>query len=268
MTDHSTTMPPRIDRSAIMSSDEPVRASIVLLPLRLFLAAGWLRASAEKLVDIEWWRGDSLRKFIHEQQHAALPFFHPVMNSVIAPYAQQVAVVVAVAQLFIGVALLLGRPLRAALWAAIVLNVIFVLCGRVNPSAFYLAMEASLLWAVTVGHLGRGARVPTKRAFVVIGVWLAIAGAMAPFVRTLEPADVIEDPAMMLLFLSLVMAATTFARWLHHHGDRITALTELSVHPVRSWLGCGATSAVTTAVPAAPDHIEVLGVAWREMTGA
>ena len=264
-----TTTVPRspAHRSVAVTVDEPIRASIVLLPLRLFLAFGWLRAAAEKLIDHTWWNGDKLRSFLETQHHEALPFFRPVMNSVISPYAVQVAAIVAVLQLLIGLALLIGRPLRIALWSGIVLNVVFVLCGRVNPSAFYLVMEAALLYAVSTGHLGRGARTPAARSFLLIGAWLAVAGSMAPFVRTLQPAEVIEDPAMMLVFLSLVMAATTFARWLHHHGDRITELTELSVRPVHSWLGCGAHRHIRVAEPA-PDATEQLELAWREMTSA
>ena len=36
-------------------------AVVVLLPLRIFLAAGWLRAAAEKLIDPQWWNGNKLR---------------------------------------------------------------------------------------------------------------------------------------------------------------------------------------------------------------
>jgi thiosulfate dehydrogenase (quinone) large subunit len=274
MTDRVTTTLPRSathrvarPRSLPTTADEPIRASIVLLPLRLFLAAGWLRAAAEKLIDHEWWSGEKLRSFLDAQHRDALPFFRPVMDSVIAPYAVQVAAAVAILQLLIGLALLVGRPLRTALWAGIVLNVVFVLCGRVNPSAFYLVMEASLLYAVSTGHLGRGVRTPTARSFLTIGAWLAVAGAMAPFVRTLEPAEVIDDPAMMLVFLSLVMAATTFARWLHHHGDRITDLTELSLRPVHSWLGCGVHRRPQLAATEL-DTNEQLERAWHEMTNS
>jgi hypothetical protein len=161
------------------------------------------------------------------------------MTSVLTPLAVQVAVVVAVAQVLIGLAIAIGRPLRLALWAGVVLNVVFVLCGKVNPSAFYLVMEAALLYAVSTGVLGRGYRQPSARSFLLVGGWLTAAAAMAPFVSTLEPADVIEDPAMMLVFLSLVMAGTTLARWLHHYAPRITALTDVSVRPVQSWLLCG-----------------------------
>jgi thiosulfate dehydrogenase [quinone] large subunit len=262
----SDTVTTPLPRSSTTSPDEPIRASIVLLPLRLFLAAGWLRAAAEKVIEPNWWHGQKLRSFLDSQHHDALPFFRPVMDNVIFPYAVQVAAIVAVLQILIGLALVVGRPLRLALWTGVALNVVFVMCGKVNPSAFYLVMEAALLYAVSTGHLGRGTRTPTARSFLVMGAWVAVAGAMAPFVRTLQPAEVIEDPAMMLVFLSLVMAGTTFARWLHHHGDRITELTELSVRPVHSWLSCGAHRPTSKSEPAV-DATEQLELAWRQMTG-
>src|SRR4051794_15646909 len=127
---------------------DPLRAAIVLLPLRLFLAAGWLRASAEKLIDPAWWNGTTLRGFLEAQRHDALPFFRPVMQSVFLPFVTQIAVIVAVGQLLIGLAIAIGRPLRFALWCGVVLNVVFVMCGKVNPSAFYLVMEAALLYSI------------------------------------------------------------------------------------------------------------------------
>jgi thiosulfate dehydrogenase [quinone] large subunit len=257
-------IPPRTDEA-----NEPLRAAIVLLPLRLFLAAGWLRASAEKLIDPAWWNGTTLRSFLVAQQHDALPFFRPVMRTVLMPVATQVAVVVAIGQLLIGVAIAIGRPLRLALWCGVVLNVVFVMCGKVNPSAFYLVMEAALLYAISTGHVGKGERTPSVRSFALIGAWLAGAAAMAPFVRTIEPKEVIEDPAMMLVFLCMTMAGTTFARWLHHHGERVTAVTELSLQPVHSWLTCGAhrrPDSVPLVGASAYQPVDHLQLAWQEMT--
>lgn len=266
---HHTSVSPPAVRATAVAPPEAVRAAVVLLPLRLFLAAGWLRAAAEKLIDPEWWSGDALRAFLADQHHEALPFFRPVMTGLIAPLAVQVAIVVAVAQVLIGIAIAVGRPLRLALWAGVVLNVVFVMCGRVNPSAFYLVMEAALLYAISSGHLShRVSREPGARSFVWIGAWLAFAAAMTPYVRTLEPADVIDDPAMMLVFLSVVMAATTFARWVHHRAPHITARTDLSVEPVRSWLTCGMTSAARRAEALDSRQVRRLDDAWRELTAA
>ena len=80
-------------------------AVVVLLPLRLFLAAGWLRAATEKVIDPEWWNGHKLQKFVTSQHNEALPFFRPVMDHLIAPGAQFVAIVVVLTQFACGIAI-------------------------------------------------------------------------------------------------------------------------------------------------------------------
>ena len=67
----------------------------------------------------------------------------------------------------------------------------FTMAGRVNPSAFYLVMQVTLLFALSRPV---GARIALRRA----AVWLVPAAMFAPFARTIEPAHVIDDPALML----------------------------------------------------------------------
>src|SRR5258706_7718509 len=73
-------------------------AVVALLPLRLFLAAGWLRAGAEKLIDPQWWNGNKLRSFLTAPHSEALPFFRPIMESWIRPGAKEAAGDVVVTQ--------------------------------------------------------------------------------------------------------------------------------------------------------------------------
>ncbi len=187
-------------------------AVVVLLPLRLFLAAGWLRAGAEKLIEPQWWNGVQLRKFLVTQHNEALPFFRPVMEHLITPSATVVAIVVAVTQIACGLAIGLGKHLRLALRWAFLMNVVFILTGRVNPSAFYLVMEIVLLFAIADGTMGVRPTLPTGRTIVAACASIAIAASMVPYVRTIEPSEVIEDPAMMLVFLGVVIATTLMAR--------------------------------------------------------
>ncbi len=42
-------------------------------------------------------------------------------------------------------------------------------------------------------------------------LWLIPAALVAPFARTLHPAEVIDDPALMLSFVSILAAVTTVA---------------------------------------------------------
>ena len=63
----------------------------MLLPVRIFLAAGWLRAGAEKLIEPEWWHGTALRDFSGWIKNMALgrtadAFRHEMMLTFFAGY--------------------------------------------------------------------------------------------------------------------------------------------------------------------------------------
>jgi len=185
---------------------------LVLLPIRVFLAVGWLRSGIEKLIDAHWWNGDGLRAFLDQHRTAAVPPFRPVMEHAIQPLTLVVAFVVMATEIGCGLAIGIGRPLRAALRWGFLLNTVFILCGQVNPSAFYLVMEMVLLVAVADGTIGTRPTPPTRRTYGLAAALLVVAGVLTTFVRTLEPAKVITDPAMMLLFLALLQAATLVLR--------------------------------------------------------
>ncbi len=212
--DHDTREMPRPAISPRPASHQPHHhlAVVVLLPLRLFLAAGWLRAGAEKLIDPQWWTGDKLRGFLETQHDEALPFFRPIMDHLIAPGARTVAIVVVVTQIAIGLAIAIGKPMRLALRWGFLLNVVFILAGKVNPSAFYLVMEIVLLFAIADGTIGVRPSTPSWRTIATAGTSAALAIAVAPYIRTIEPAKVIEDPAMMLVFLGFIISVTLIVR--------------------------------------------------------
>ena len=211
-------------------------AVVVLLPLRLFLAAGWLRAAAEKLIDPEWWNGHKLHKFLTAQHDEALPFFRPVMDHLIAPGAQVVAIVVALTQLACGIAIAIGKPLRLALRWAVVLNVVFIMAGKVNPSAFYLVMEIVLLFAVADGTIGVRPTSPSRRTVGLAALSIVLALAVVPYIRTIEPSKVIEDPAMMLVFLGVIVAITLMVRRSAHRPDHVTYPRRLWTTWVAGWM--------------------------------
>lgn len=188
-------------------------ALFTVIPLRIFLAAGWLRAAAEKLISHKWWNGGELRAFLVAEHSTALPFFRPVMDHVFAPAAIPVTGLVILAELACGIALVIGRSMRLALYTGVVMNVTFVLCGRVNPSAFYLVMEIALLFAIAGGAIGRTLRRPSRHTLTFAGVWLLLGGVFVPYIRTLEPALVIADPAIMMTFLCMITAAALVIRW-------------------------------------------------------
>jgi thiosulfate dehydrogenase [quinone] large subunit len=208
----------------VQSGRRPTLPLIVVAPIRIFLAVGWLRATAEKAVDAEWWRGRGVTQFLTTERALALPFVRPLMDGVFRTGAPAIAQLVLLGELAAGLAIASGRCLRLGLRVAVVLNVAFVLCGRVNPSAFYLVMEIALLFAFSEGAIGGTATTPSRRAtFVWAAVATAAGVAMMPFIVTLRPAEVIDDPAAMLAFLGLVVGLLNAARWAERANDGSTA---------------------------------------------
>ena len=218
-TRHDTVAPPP-------THDIGARAvTALLLPLRLFLAAGWLRAGVEKVIDPTWWTGDVLDRFLIDQRSHMLPFFRAFSDAFVAPLALPTAWLVVEAQIAIGLCLLLNRWPRRALWAGVVLNVCFTLAGRVNPSAFYLVMELVLL-------MGLSRPVNMTIAWRRALLWCVPAVAMLPFARTLVPGEVIDDPALMLSFVCGLAALATLV-WSAAHLE--FAVGWIDLLPRTSW---------------------------------
>jgi thiosulfate dehydrogenase [quinone] large subunit len=207
--------------------------ALYLVPLRIFIGLGWLRAGVEKVVDERWRSGDTLRGFIAVQleEGLVLPFYRPLLEGPIEQSAAFVAAVVLVAQLVIGVAILVGWRTTPALLVGMVLNANFVLAGRTNPSVFYLLVE----WALLVGCAGTllgldGSRrsqgqpashaaspprrltnlVRSTRLWWPVVAAAAVLGALAltPFITTLSPSTVVDDPALVLITVLLLGAGS------------------------------------------------------------
>jgi len=178
---------------------------VELLPLKLFLLSGWGRAAIEKLIDPEWWSAQYLRDFLAGQRPHMLVWFRWLSDALLEPFAPQVAITVLVTQLAIAICLVCNFKLREALWAGIVLNLCFTMAGRVNPSAFYLVMQVAMLFALS---RPTSVIVAVRRA----SLWMVPALLVLPFARTLHPAEVIDDPALMISFIAVVAAITTLVR--------------------------------------------------------
>lgn len=185
--------------------------AILLFPIRMFLGFGWLRAGAEKFIDDGWWTGDKLRLFLDQQRSEALPFMAPAIDALFDPFAELIALVVMLGQFAIGICFVTTRSLRPALWAAVLLNIVFVSMGAVDPSVFYLVIELSLLSAIALGVIGGRPRNPNP---VSVGAKVGVALAMVPLVETVHPAEVIHDPAIILATVAVLAAATEALGWL------------------------------------------------------
>lgn len=223
MIDVAAHAPARADRHAEPTvvpspADRIAPIKIILFPARLFLALGWIRAGVEKLISADWWNGTELQGFLAEYSPDMLPFLRPLSESVGTTTAVGLSAVVLLAELMIGFCLVTARGIGKALVAASLLNLAFVALGAVTPSAFYLVLQLTLLLALVAE---RPAPPLPWLVGAIVGC-LGIAASSAPFVRTLHPHEVIEDPAMMLVTLSLLIAATAFVAAVDRrpHGSR------------------------------------------------
>ncbi len=171
----------------------------VLLP-QLFLAAGWARAGIENAIDGNWWTGETLRRFLETNASHAVPIYEPFASHVAEPFAVPIAAFVCVTELAVALMLAANYRVVGAVLVASFLNIHFMLAGSVNPSTFYLVISM----VIVVWHLERRCSMAARRTYARRTRWAAAAAivGLAPFVTTIHPARVIEDPAIVLMFLS------------------------------------------------------------------
>jgi hypothetical protein len=118
------------------------------LPVRLFIAAGWLRACAEKIVDPGWRTGEALTAFFIEQlanNQVPFGFYQRLITTLFLPNAQTLSWIILLGQLAVGIGLGFGLLTRGALLGGLFMNLNFLLAGRPDPSAFYLVIQTILL---------------------------------------------------------------------------------------------------------------------------
>lgn len=169
-----------------------------LLVIELFLGLGWARAAVEKVIDVDWWTGDAIQRFVAENEASALGWFAPFLSTVVVPLAVVVAAIVLALEGFVAASLLSGRRRGVGLAVGIGLNLTFLAAGAVNPSAFYLVLQG----AAVIALVERTQRDLDRPLFGVELVVVTAAAMSAPSIRTLHPAQVIEDPAIMVLTLA------------------------------------------------------------------
>jgi len=167
----------------------------------VFIGLGWLRAATSKVIDPSWWSGDYLTGFLTEHSDATLGWYAPFVDAVVAPNARLVAPSVLILQLVVAASLLTGRARSIGLCFGIALNLHFVAAGAVNPSAFYLLAQGALvLWLIDRWS----ARQTQAMLPAIAASGLAVAGFNVPFIRTMHPANVIDDPAIMFATLGIL----------------------------------------------------------------
>ena len=196
------------------------RPNAYLVPLRWFIGIGWLRATAEKLVDPSWHNGEAIRAFVGSVNRAGVfPEFETFLHSVVVPAAPLVAWLVIALQLYCGAGILLGRSTNAALLTGIGLNLTFMLGGVPNPSAFYVLIQLVLFCAGAGAIMGFDGRVAAPNRSLLVAarsdnktshasdrwwlgglasVLLTISAYSFAHGRDFSPAGSVGDPALVL----------------------------------------------------------------------
>lgn len=198
-----------------------------LIPVRIFVGLGWLRAFGEKAADPGWTDGTSLSAFLLGQMESgriAFPTYEALVGRVFLPNATALGWVVLLGQLLVGIAILCGGLTTAALLGGLFMNANFLLAGVPDPSAFYIVLQAVLLvtgagavagvdaWLgprirrrFLVAHdpLDREAREIGRPALAGIGLLgVTIAAYSLAHVTAWSPAGSVHDPAMIMAILA------------------------------------------------------------------
>lgn len=128
-----------------------------VLPLRLFIGIGWIRASSEKITDTEWHDGTALSTFLEEHLaggEIVFPLYQDLVTDVFLPNASVLGWIIIVGQFLVGVAVLTGTFSNIGLLGGLFMNLNFLLAGAVNPSAFYMVIQSVLFISNTAAVLG------------------------------------------------------------------------------------------------------------------
>ncbi|MEM7129355.1 MAG: DoxX family protein [Chloroflexota bacterium] len=216
------------------------KGNALLLPLRLFIGLGWLRAGVEKIIDPMWRSGDKLTTFFQTQLGADavyFPFYEALITQFFALNPMSMSWIVMFGELLAGIAILTGTLTTWALLGGLFMNLNFVLAGVVNPSAFYIVIQGTLLstnagatlsgdsflarygyrflsTSSTASNPKPAYSKPSYTRKNASGPWLlllngilctAAATLVTPYIRDFGPHS-IEDPAM-LLFILLMLGA-------------------------------------------------------------
>jgi thiosulfate dehydrogenase (quinone) large subunit len=247
------------DKARRLAQQELSKDGAYLLPLRLFIGMGWLRASAEKIPDPGWYDGTALTAFLEEGLaggHIVFPFYRALITDVFLPNAGALGVVVMIGELLAGAAILVGMFTNAALLGGMFMNLNFILAGAPDPSAFYFLIQVALfvggIGAIAGADalLGRRVKNPLlvaqnrtpvrrfrtrERVFLgLAALWLGLAAYALAHVSTLDPGRSVEDPAMILGVLFGLSGVQAFIAYLRQRPtENASRAPDAPPHPAR-----------------------------------
>jgi thiosulfate dehydrogenase [quinone] large subunit len=217
---------------------EVQRDSAYLVPLRLFIGIGWVRAGLEKLIEVNWQNGSALVTFFNQQVsggHVSFPFYRNMIQGFFTPQALSLSWVIMIGQLLVGMAVMAGAFTNFALLCGVFMNFNFIFSGQVNPSAFYIVIQMALFMGNAGAIIGIDQFLSRKipvcflvaqpdgvrnllsvdcATYLTMAI-LSLGGALfaIPYIRDFGPHSV-EDPAMILLVLSIVIGLSALITWM------------------------------------------------------
>jgi thiosulfate dehydrogenase (quinone) large subunit len=216
-------------------SSETSKEGAVLLPLRLFIALGWLRALAEKLTNPAWLDGTALTHFLTTQlqtEKVVFPAYAWSISHVFLPGAPTFTWIIMAGQLLVGLGLLFGAFSKAALIGGLFMNLNFIAAGMPSPSVFYVVMQIMLLFSNAgrvfgldgIAHrraefrtleqpiqrrIGRHQmqfRLTRNLMLVLAVICAALAFSVLPYAKDFSPKGSINDPAVLMCVIGLYAA--------------------------------------------------------------
>ena len=210
------------------------RENAYLLPLRIFIGTGWIRASLEKATNPGWFDGTNLSGFLKEHLNSGavvFPFYRHLLTDVFLPGAAVMGWIVMIGQMLVGLAILFGVLTNFALLWGIFMNLNFIMAGEISPSAFYVVIQVVLLVANAGFTLGIDRYLSTrfpisfltaqrndfrrywkfeKTCFFLAALASVVVGMFSlPYIHDFGPKSV-SDPAMLMLILSIVTGMTAY----------------------------------------------------------
>lgn len=228
---------PRVLANCVRTVRQHVRLEVLkegsyLVPVRVFIGVGWLRAFAEKAVEPGWRDGTRLSAFLARQLDAGMVVFSPyqmLVSDAFLTHAMLLGWVVMLGQLLAGVAILSGTLTSAALLGGIFMNLNFLLAGVPDPSTFYIVIQTVLLLAGAGAILGidawldapnrsflPGVRAVRRRSnqpighaktLALVAPALGCAVYSALQIKDWTPGGSVHDPAAILTVLAIMAAS-------------------------------------------------------------
>ena len=217
--------------------EDILKNTVFLLPLRLFIGLGWIRAGTEKIVSEQWISGEILNNyFIAQLSNGSIQisFYIQCIEQFFIPNVQSLIWIIVIGQLLAAVSIFFGIFCNFGLLGGLFMNLNFILAGSINPSAFYMIIQSVLFTANTGAIVGLDkiicryipyeicvAQINGKKPNPTIEKWsyftliigsFCLAGIVFPYIKDFSP-NAIHDQGMIIFILSILGGISTFIKY-------------------------------------------------------